>query len=413
MVAGFALWPEISEAATMRLSPATGSFILGSTFDVSVILNTQGVPVNTIAVELTFPPDKLQIANPSLGKSIIQIWATQPVFSNQEGRILFVGGIPSPGVNTSEGVVQSITFRVVSAGEARINFGDETQILANDGLGTDVLRQTSPASFRFILPPAQGPKVFSPTHPEEGRWYKDPNPSFIWDKSSQSQGFSYSIDHDPSGVPDTVVDTTDSQASFKELESGTWYFHVRERAGNTWSGVSHYFVNIDTLAPAAFAVSVSPGNRTSNKTPILRFFTTDSLSGQDHFEIKVVPLQPKAAETAFFFEGSSPYQLSRLAAGRYEVIVRAFDKAGNSRDEAETIHIVSSLFQFVSSEGVDFIFFFLPWSLFLPILFILILLVVGLLVYISWRHGHHLKQIVQHDLRRATGMITRKRYAQR
>ena len=112
-----------TEAATLRLSPNIGSFILGSTFDVSVILNTQDIPVNTVEVELLFPADKLQIANPSLGKSIVGIWATPPSYSNQEGRIYFVGGIPSPGINTSEGVVQSFTFRVISPGEGRITFG--------------------------------------------------------------------------------------------------------------------------------------------------------------------------------------------------------------------------------------------------------------------------------------------------
>ncbi|MEK7612135.1 MAG: cohesin domain-containing protein [Patescibacteria group bacterium] len=384
-----------AHAATLRLTPATGSFILGSTFDVSVILNTQNEPVNTLEVELEFPPDKLQIANPSLGKSIVQIWASPPTFSNQEGRIYFVGGIPSPGINTSEGVVQSFTFRVVAPGEAFIKFGNNNSILSNDGFGTDVLKQKSPASFKLILPPQQGPDVFSPTHPEEGKWYKDINPILKWTSVSQTQGFSYSLDHDPNGAPDTEIDSFEAEASFSDLTSGIWYFHVREKAGGSWGGVSHYSLSIDADPPAVFGVDISPGSRTSSRSPIIRFFTTDSLSGFDHFEVKLVSLKSGPTDSTFFFEASSPYQFSALRSGRYELIVRAYDAAGNFRDESETVNIVSSIFQFMSPEGIDLVFFFVPWGLASPLLVFLAIFFAGVgLVY--WRKNHpHIKEVLR------------------
>ncbi len=389
------------EAATLRLSPSAGSFILGSTFDVSVVLNTQDVPVNAVEVELFFPADKLQIANPSLGKSIVGIWATPPSYSNQQGRIYFVGGIPSPGVNTSEGIVQSFTFRVIAPGEGRVTFGKtNTSVLANDGLGTDVLKQTSPADFKFILPPSQGPEVFSPTHPEQGKWYNDPNPILKWTATSQSQGFSYSIDHNSNSIPDSVIDTNEAEATLSDLESGIWYFHVREKAGGSWSGASHYFLNIDTIPSAAFNIDVSPSKHTSDTSPILRFFTTDSLSGFDHFEIKVVSLKSGPTDSTFFFESSSPYQLSGLKPGRYEVIVRSYDKAGNYRDESVVLNILSLFFQFVNPDGIDFYLFFVPWGIFVPMLIILILLVLLFLIKTWIKHGHSLKYVLIEDIKR-------------
>lgn len=398
-----------AKGATLRLSPATGSFVLGSTFDVSLMLNTEGAAVNTIAVELRFPPNKLQIANPSLGKSIVQVWATQPIFSNQEGHIYFVGGIPSPGITTSQGIVQSLTFRVVAPGEATISFGDETQVLANDGLGTNVLKQTSPARFNFILPPSQGPEVFSPSHPEQGKWYKDPNPTFLWDKAVGSEGFSFHVDHDPSGAPDATVDSSESQASFTNLESGAWYFHIRERAAGVWGGTSHYLVNIDTLPPAVFEVNVSPGERTSVKTPILRFFTTDSFSGFDHFDLKVISLRSvDREESPFFIETASPYQLTSLTSGRYEVVVRAYDVSGNTRDQSVTLTILASGFSPITAEGIDFILFFAPWRILLPILGFLGFILFMLLLYF-WKHyREHLVAAVRHDVRRATRAFMRR-----
>ena len=321
-----------------------------------------------------------------------------------------MGGIPSPGITTSQGIVQSLTFRVVAPGDAELTFGKETQVLANDGLGTNILRQTSPALFKVILPPAQGPEVFSPTHPEQGKWYKDPNPTLIWQKTVGSQGFSYMADHDPSGAPDAEVDSLESQASFTNLESGAWYFHVREKAADVWGGVTHYLLNIDTLPPAVFGVNVSPSLRTTTKTPILRFFTTDSLSGFDHFEVKTVSLKGEEGESGFFFEAASPYQLTSLTPGRYEVVVRASDKAGNSRDQSATLTILGSGFSFINAEGIDFIFFFAPWRALLPFLALLIVIILGFLIYFWRLHRHHLAPAVRHDLRRASRFISRRRY---
>ncbi|MDO8430256.1 MAG: cohesin domain-containing protein [bacterium] len=389
----------IAEAATLRLTPAIGSFILGSTFDVSVIMNTNNVPINTIEAELNFPADKLQIANPSLGHSIVQIWASPPTFSNREGRIYFIGGIPSPGINTSEGVVQSFTFRVVAPGEAKISFGKNTSVLANDGLGTDILKQTSPAEFKLLLPPLQGPDVFSPTHPEQGKWYRDPNPILKWSASSNSSGFSYLIDHSPNTAPPASVMATSSEATFDNLESGIWYFHVREKAGGTWGGTSHYILNIDSLPPAEFNPEVSPSARTSNKNPIFRFFTTDSLSGFDYFQIKLIPLKSGPTESSFFYEVSSPYQFSNLKIGRYEAIVRAYDKAGNFRDGSAVLNIIFSPLSFINSEGIDFIFFFMSWPAILSIL-ISITFFMSVFILIIWiRHRHHLQHAFKDDFK--------------
>jgi hypothetical protein len=111
--------------AGLFLNPSSGSFLVGSTFDLSIILDTKGAAINTIEIELLFPPDKLQVSSPSVGKSIIQLWPAPPAFSNREGRIYFIGGIPSPGIVTSQGVVLTLTFRVIAPGEVQIKFGEK------------------------------------------------------------------------------------------------------------------------------------------------------------------------------------------------------------------------------------------------------------------------------------------------
>lgn len=393
--------------AGLFLNPATGSFLLGSTFDVSIVLDTKGQAVNTVEVELKFPPDKLQLSSPSVGQSIIQLWPAPPVFSNREGKIYFVGGIPSPGVVTSQGVVLTLTFRVIGPGDGQIKFAEKTRVLANDGKGTDILGQRSPAFFRFLVPPPQGPVISSPTHPDQERWYRDPNPVFVWQENYVESNYSYAIDHDPSGFPDTTAESSAPTAAFQNLENGIWYFHLREQAQGVWGGVSHYVVKIDNEPPAAFRINISPGRRTTNRNPIFRFFTTDALSGLSHYEMKMVPLSGSGISDALFFEITSPYQAINVATGRYQLIIRALDYAGNTRDEAMTLNMVGSLTQFFNPEGIDLIFIFIPWWVAALITVLIFALFIILLIALWIKHKHHLHHAFREDIGRVFKIFKR------
>lgn len=396
------LVPIVSRGASQAalfLNPAAGSFLVGSTFDVSVVLDTKGVSVNTVEVEIDFPADKIQVANPSIGRSIIQLWPAPPVFSNREGKIYFVGGIPSPGLVTSQGVVLTLTFRVIAPGQGELKFLERTSVLANDGRGTNILGQKPSVFFTFLVPAPQGPIISSPTHPDQERWYRDNNPVFVWSKSPFASAYSYSIDRDPSGFPDTEAEGTIPTASFQNIENGIWYFHLRERAGDVWGGVSHYILKIDNQPPAQFKVNVSPASRTTNRNPIFRFFTTDALAGFDHFEMKIVPLSAGEASEAFFFEVASPYQAPNFQPGRYQVIVRAVDKAGNTRDAAVAMNILGAVSQFISPDGIDLVIFFLPWSYVLLAAGFTLLLFIILFIRLWRKHQHHLKHAFKEDIK--------------
>ena len=84
--------------SSFYLSPATGNYIVGSTFTVTIYLNTSGQSVNAIEADLQFPAQKLQVVSPSSGVSLIQIWTDQPSYSNSNGTLTFQGAIPNPGI---------------------------------------------------------------------------------------------------------------------------------------------------------------------------------------------------------------------------------------------------------------------------------------------------------------------------
>jgi len=369
--------------ASLYLSPNSGSFYVGSTFDVSIFVNTGGEDVNAIEVNLEFDPRKLQIASPTTGKSFIEIWVAQPSYSNTKGTMTFIGGIPTPGINTSAGLVSTVTFRAIEPGETSVVFSEPCRVLRNDAAGTDILTSKARGVYTLLIPPPEGPKVFSPTHPDQNKWYKNNNPTFSWEKEEKVSDFSFSLDQDSTGIPDNISEGDFTSISYNEVEDGLWYFHVKAKKEEVWGGTSHYLVRIDSTSPAIFVPQVEPSVRTTETRPLVSFVTTDAFSGIDFYQLKYIDIdkQEKREEVGFFTEVSSPHQLSQLKIGKYLIIVRAYDKAGNWREGTVKIQIFPTGIIFIR-QGIQFRYLFFPWWLMLLILFLLLLL---LLIYLFKR----------------------------
>jgi len=378
-----------AEGASLYLSPQTGTFFVGSTFDVSIFVNTNENNINAVKVDLKFDQRKLQIASPTAGRSFIAVWISQPTFSNIAGTATFQGGVPSPGINTSSGLVSTITFRATNPGEAVVSILDSSRVLLDDGKGTNILSSVGRGVYTIAIPPPEGPKVFSPTHPDQNKWYSNNSPTLSWEKEEGVTDFSYGIDDSFYGIPDNISEGDHTSVSFADLEDGIWYFHIKAKKGNVWGGITHYILLIDATPPAVFTLSFEPILRSpvmTTREPIVSFITTDSLSGISHYELKLIDLTkaPQKKETGFFVEVSSPYQLPSLATGEYEVIVRAFDQAMNWQDCSKKIEVIpiEKIF-YITKRGINIWTFFIPWKIL--ILIFLPLIIVILIIAFWWR----------------------------
>ncbi len=368
-------------AGSLYLGPSSGTFTVGSTFTVSIYINTGGNDINAIEANLSFPPDKLQVVSPTTGKSLIQIWVSQPAYSNELGTLKFQGTVPTPGINTESGLISTVTFRVKSTGQAIVKVLDTSRILLNDGKGTDVLGQTTSGIYNLILPPPAGPIVTSPTHPDQEKWYLGETASFRWELAPRIQGFSYVLNDNPVDVPDDISEGLKNAVTYKNLSDGVHYFHIKTLREGTWGGVSHYALQLDNTLPAEFEIDISPGARTSSHFPIIAFDTTDQTSGIDHYEVKVIPLDRTSGgsdlSTPFLVEATSPYS-RELELGKYDVIVRAYDRAGNFYQATKKLNVTRAIFEVVQGEGLNFRgSFILPW-------FLIWILVLVLLVILFW-----------------------------
>lgn len=321
-----------AEGASLLFSPASGSFTVGGTFNVSIMVNTGGKSINAAKVDIKFPANKMQVVNPSAGTSFISIWVNQPAFSNTAGTISFQGGLPNPGIKTDAGIISTITFRATAPGAAKMVFLDTSQILLNDGQGTDILNSRGDANFTLALAAPEGPLISSSTHPDQNAWYQNRSAQFEWDDVAGATGYSYVFDQNSRTTPPERADATLTRtAEVSADKDGRWYFHVRAKI-TSWGGTSHYPILIDGTAPAGFAPTIDPTSPEPGKRPELKFLTTDAMSGIEHYEMQLLALDDASLATPFFVEQTSPVRLQELTAGRYEVIVRAFDQAGNSTD---------------------------------------------------------------------------------
>jgi len=411
--------PKVSLATSLSVSPVSGTFSVGSTFTASVILDTEGKSINALSVFLTFPPDKLQVVSPSVGRSIIDVWTVPPKFNNSTGSIEFAGGIPK-GIVASNGVLTNITFRVKSVGDGVIKFLDKSAVFLNDGLATSDLNKVGNGVYQFKLPPPAGPIVVSSTHPDQSTWY--PNSTAVLQfnsDTSSTAGFSYVLSDDPIETPDNISEGPKQSVSYSNLSDGVHYFHIRSLRDGVWGGTTHFAIKIDTAPPAEFPIEIFPGARTTNNRPVIEFDTTDISSGLDHYEIKLEPLSFEAVETyfndvSFFIETESPFIPNTLPLGSYNVIVKAYDQAGNHREITKRLVITTPIFSFINERGLQI----KNWVI-IPWLWVWIagLLLLAILLYIAYRvwkwhkdiHSSHQEKKLPEDIKGALEELKRYR----
>jgi len=262
LILSFIIAPSVqAQEASFYLSPSKGNYRIGANFVVDVMINAEKISLNAAQTKIFFPPDRLKVIDISKQNSIFSLWAQEPIFSNSEGEIYFVGGLPTPGFRGEAGKVITIIFQAKSLGEAKIHFSEEI-IMANAPKGIDIFSFSQGGSFAF------------------------------------SQGGIYAI-----LVSDEIPE---------ELPK-------------------------DKQPPFPFEIIVDDEGDPTNPQPLLYFETTDDLSGVSHYEIKI-------GEEDFFkvsIGKTKPFRLPHLTPGTYQIIVRAFDRAGNYIDSTIEVKVES------------------------------------------------------------------------
>ncbi|MDO8522779.1 MAG: cohesin domain-containing protein [bacterium] len=142
-----------ADAAFLYLEPSDGEHYLGDTFIVGVRIDTQNECINTVEANLSFSKDVLDVIDFSGGNSILTLWLQKPIIDNNSGIISFAGGVPGgycgrlSGDSGESNLLGKIIFKVKQGGQGWVKFLNTSQVLLNDGLGTQAKVNTADAAF--------------------------------------------------------------------------------------------------------------------------------------------------------------------------------------------------------------------------------------------------------------------------
>lgn len=273
----FIFFPISIHAQSLSLKSVKQEYRVGDSFAVSLSINTDGKPINTVSGTIAVPPDLLPIIDVRSGNSIISLWVERPQEDAARGTITFTGGVPG-GFNGSDGPILSFGVRAARAGVATIDLRD-FRVLLNDGEGTEVPVSLKPltitikeaASKPLPPPPKKGEEVLPPPMPP------------------------------PSVEPQEV-----------------------------------YQPAPDTVPPEPFTPLVSQHPSVADNKFFVSFFAVDKDSGISHYEIREEPLVVSWFTDLFsadWMQGESPFIL-RNQLWMNRVRVRAYDNANNVIESA-------------------------------------------------------------------------------
>lgn len=156
-IVGFLFSPLTVKASTNLYFDSTKIDIYeGDTFLVDLKISTPDKSINVIDGTLLFDNSKLEIKEISTGGSLLSLWQKKPIFSNENGNLSFVGGVPD-GFQGEEGEVIKIIFLAKKEGKAEINFLDGFSIFLNDGQGTQINPWLKLSSINILKRPLEVP----------------------------------------------------------------------------------------------------------------------------------------------------------------------------------------------------------------------------------------------------------------
>lgn len=330
------------DAATLSLGPSTGTYSVGQTVTVTVRINAAGKAMNAAEATVTFPTDLLTLKSVSKSGSILQYWATNPSGSNASGRVVFSGGLPSPGYSGSSGALVAITFQTKAAGTASLKITGGS-VLANDGLGTDILTGSGGATYTIKAAastnaqpeqpserpqPAEKPTpaltVSVPAFSDQSKWYTPQSAVVYWSQPAGLQGASYVLSQSEDALPDIAMLLTQGSATVAIPSDGVWYFLVRGKYEGGWGAITRYVLRRDSTAPEPFTVRVEQDRGPTDPTPVLTFAAADALSGIAQYTLSLDGADPR--------EVTSPSTLQVTKSGHHVAVIIVYDAAGNLRE---------------------------------------------------------------------------------
>lgn len=151
-----------SEKSVSFEIPSKRQYMVNEVFDFEIVLNGIKEPINVIQTDLKYDPDIVELLDIEIKDSFATIFIQKDI-NNQMGYARLTGGVTNPGFNQPRGHFATLKFIGKASGVGIIEYLPTSIILANDGKGSNVLKNFGQMEY-VILPsnnskPSDLPKI--------------------------------------------------------------------------------------------------------------------------------------------------------------------------------------------------------------------------------------------------------------
>lgn len=341
--------PSIAFSASLNFSPSSGIHNQNQNFSVGIFVSSPEVAMNAASATINFPTDKLQVVSISKSGSIVDFWAQEPNFSNTTGQIKLEGVVLTPGYRGNSGRLLTVTFRGRNTGSAPLTISSSS-ILANDGIGTNIQKSVSSANFTIRQVEVKDPEIIkvddlkpimdtpkeevcepdgiitSSTHPGVV-WRRENTAIFAWDVDDEVVASRIAFDRNPDTEPNITNRPAIVEKRYENLEDGIWYFHLSLQDNDGWRKTEHFQIKIDHTPPEIESHEIKRSDLTDPRV-IVNLKVTDKISCVRSFELSV-----NGKVLDYERVGQNDYRLSKLPPGNHELVITAYDRAGNKNQK--------------------------------------------------------------------------------
>ncbi len=278
------VWVSSAQAATLSLSPSSGSNSVGSIFTVTILLNTQSQAVDGVDIRyLNYSPTLLEVQDENTSQAGIQISAGT-LFGNTvansvditNGRISFsqvaAGGVTYS--NAANATLATMRFKVLTTGTAPVTFSFTSGSTADTNVaagGSDVLTSVTNGSYTLQNPADTTPPTISAVTASVIT-FNSATITWTTNENSDSQvEYGFTTSYGPQTTLNTSMVLFHSQNLTGLSASALYHYRVKSKdaAGNLATSIDYTFTTTvapDTQAPttptnlSATAVSSSQIN---------------------------------------------------------------------------------------------------------------------------------------------------------
>lgn len=324
--------------STLRLQPEFGIYDVNFEQRISVVVDTGDENINAVQIGLLFDTEAIEVKALETASSTCSYVIENTIDAHTGLAKLACVILKSEGERGSLKIADVVVVPK-QTGTFTLAFDkEETKVFASDGLGTDVLRMSQSGSytvdnfdpFLFTTTTQQSFVIFSPSHPNQSRWYNTDTAHFVW-RGKQGAVYKYAFDSSPDTVPSNSHTTQDSAVTVPVPGDGIFYFHLQLASGGS---TVHYRVQADRTPPSIVSINLSENMIVAGDVVRVSFDGEDVGSGiQKNYYVDL--------GSHLFLPIGSQLFIPFLEAGDQKVVFRVYDNATNYSEKSQIIHVES------------------------------------------------------------------------